>query len=114
MRRLLWTFLTAAMLASGVVLAACGDDTTNIGSSSGTTPDSGLPTGTSSSGGTSGNPTTPDGGGTPDGGDGGCTFAGFVMNLISTQTTSSAVPSTDLGDQCTPSTSQTDFATLFQ
>jgi hypothetical protein len=108
MRRLLWTFLTAGALASGFAVAACGEDD-NAGSS-GSTPDSGSPTGTPDSGFPTGNP---DSGG-PDAGDGGCTFAGFVINLINTQTTPAALPSTDLGHQCAPSTSQTDFASLFQ
>jgi hypothetical protein len=91
-------------MALGTLTAACGDDddvkaTTDGGSSSG-------------------NPVVPDGSvpdPRPDSGppDAGCTFAGYVINLITTSTTASAVPDTTLGDSCTPSTSQDDFKSLF-
>jgi hypothetical protein len=106
MRRLLWTFLTAGAIASGAVVAACGDD------------DNGSAPPSNTDGGRDGSttPTADGGAGTPDTGspDGGaCTFAGYVINLINTQTTASAVPTANLGDTCTPSTSQADFASLF-
>jgi hypothetical protein len=47
--------------------------------------------------------------GPPDGGDGGCNFNDFVINLINTQTTDTAKPSTDLGDNCVDN--QTPFPT---
>lgn len=49
----------------------------------------------------------------PDGGDAGCNFTQFVTDLVNTQTTPTAKPSNDLGDNCTDN--QTPFpATFFQ
>jgi hypothetical protein len=42
-----------------------------------------------------------------------CTFAGYVLDLVKTKTTASALPDTTLGETCTPSTSQDDFKSLF-
>lgn len=113
MRKTLWPLLFgASLIVSSFAVVACGDDDTGSstsssgGTSSGTSgnPEGGTSgsSGSSGSSGTSGNP------------DGGCTFAGFVTNLITTQTTATAVPSTDLGEKCTDSTSQDDFKSLFQ
>ncbi len=90
----LWILLSVAAVTTSAFAVACGDDSSSNNN----------PNGTADSG--------------PDGnlantGDAGCTFAGFVTNLIGTQTTASAIPSTDLGDGCTPSTSQDDFKSLF-
>ena len=51
----------------------------------------------------------------PDGGDGGgpCNFATFVKGLIATDTTGSALPSTDLGQSCTDNNDQAEFKSLF-
>jgi hypothetical protein len=102
MKRWIWISLTLPALACTVV--ACGDD--DNGGGPGKT-DGGT------DGQTPGNDGGPPGDGGRDGGPNQCTFAGYVINLINTQTTPSAVPTTDLGDQCTPSTSQADFQTLF-
>jgi hypothetical protein len=48
-----------------------------------------------------------------DGGDAGCTFAGFVLDLIKNDTTATATPSTNLGQSCTDDQKQSDFASLF-
>jgi len=99
----LWT-MAFAITAGAALVVACGDDD-NAGSSGGVDAGPGVDSGPKD-GGSSGN---------VDSGDAGtqCTFAGFVINLISTQSTPSAQPSTDLGDNCTPSTSQDDFKSLF-
>jgi hypothetical protein len=96
-----------AITAGAALVVACGDDDSGASSSSGGV-DSGPGVDGSKvdSGSSSGN---------VDSGDAGtqCTFAGFVINLINTDTTASAQPSTDLGDNCTPSTDQADFQSLF-
>jgi hypothetical protein len=58
---------------------------------------------------------SPDGGPgpNPDGGDAGCTFAGYVIDLVTTQTTSSSQPDPSLGQQCAETTTQAAFAPLF-
>jgi hypothetical protein len=99
LRRWLWTSIATCALASSMLVIACGDD-----DAAPATPKDGGD--------------TPEGSGDIDGakadsGDAGCTFAGYVTNLITTQTTSTALPATNLGESCTPSTSQDDFKPLF-
>lgn len=88
----------------GVLTTGCGDDDGGVIPRDGSTipdvitppgPDTGIP------------PT--------DGGDGGgpCDFAVFVTNLITTQTTATSVPSTNLGEACTDKQDPTQFAPLF-
>jgi hypothetical protein len=48
-----------------------------------------------------------------DAGDAGCNFATFVIGLIDNDTTMSATPSTDLGQNCVDDQNQADFVTLF-
>jgi len=100
-----WLLFSAITVSAAVLAVACGDDDTGGGGIT-PTPDSGT------SGNTSGGI---DSGGTDGGGtDGGCTFAGFVTDLIKTKTNATATPSTDLGEACTPSTSQADFDPVFK
>jgi hypothetical protein len=53
------------------------------------------------------------GGGGGDGGDGGCNFATFVKGLVAADTTMHAIPSTDLGQECTDDQNQAEFQSLF-
>jgi hypothetical protein len=48
-----------------------------------------------------------------DAGDGGCNFATFVIGLVTTDTTMTALPSTSLGQGCTDDQNQADFQPLF-
>jgi hypothetical protein len=50
---------------------------------------------------------------TMDGGDAKCNFATFVLNLIKNDTTATATPSTNLGQNCTDDMEQIEFASLF-
>ena len=97
----------AAVLAAtsaGVLALGCGDDDNGTGPQT----DSGPPTPPPVN--PPVNPPPPPG--PPDGGDGGCNFNDFVINLINTQTTDTATPSTDLGDNCVDN--QTPFpSTIF-
>lgn len=104
MRKSVWLFMTAITLSTGILAVACGDDDDNP---AGPGVDGGRDTGPNNL------PDTGPPGPGPDGGDGGCTFAGFVINLVNTQTSATALPSADLGDRCTPSNSQDDFKSLF-
>lgn len=88
--------LAATGLLFGALTVACSDD--DSANNPGTTP------GTGNDGGTV-DATT--------GGDAGCTFAGYVIGLIDSQTNATAAPASDLGDSCTPSASQADFKSLF-
>jgi hypothetical protein len=45
--------------------------------------------------------------------DGPCNFATFVLGLIANDTTSSALPSTNLGQTCTDDQKQSEFSSLF-
>jgi hypothetical protein len=53
--------------------------------------------------------------GTVDGGDGStvCNFATYVSGLITTGTSDTTAPTTDLGDNCTDNQSQAEFGSLF-
>ena len=106
MRRTLWCLIAASALAFGSLSVACSDDPSGSpGSSSGSTSDSGPGPGPGPG---------PDGGPNPtDGGDAGCTFASYVIGLVSTQTTSSAQPDPSLGQQCSETTAQSELAPLF-
>ena len=112
MRKTLWPlFFGTSLILASFTIVACGDDDTNPatpGSSSGTSGTSGGTSG-NTSGGTSGNTS-----GGVDGGDAGCTFPGFVIGLINTQTRNDNNPSTDLGEACKDTQDQADFASLFQ
>ena len=65
----------------------------------------------------------PDAGGRGDGGDAGsagdgsvdagCNFATFVKGLVAADTTMTALPSTDLGQECTDNQNQAEFQSLF-
>ena len=111
MRKSVWLFLTAITVATVSLAVACGDDddsppTPGVDAGKDVTvtppPDTGPPK------------PLPDTGPPPDSGvDAGCTFAGFVIKLVNTQTTQSAIPSADLGDSCKPATSQDEFKSLF-
>lgn len=111
MRKTLWPlFFGSSLILASFAVVACGDDDTNPagpGSSSGSSGStSGSTSGnTSSSGSTSGG---------TDGGDAGCQFPAFVINMINTQTRNDNTPSTDLGEACTDTQNQADFASLFQ
>jgi hypothetical protein len=103
MRLLKTTFLATGLgFALVVGISACGDD-----DSAG--PGGKLDSGTESS-------TNPpiDGSITdPDGNPPGCEFNAFVTGLINNSTNATALPSTDLGENCVDN--QTPFpATLFQ
>ena len=54
-----------------------------------------------------------DGAGGDTGVDGGCTFASYVIGLVSTQTNATALPDTTLGAGCAESTDQAEFKSLF-
>jgi hypothetical protein len=50
-----------------------------------------------------------------DASDGGpCDFATFVLNLVDADTTMTALPSTDLGQNCVDQQNQAQFSVLFQ
>lgn len=98
MHKKLWTILLASSVALAGLAVACGDDDNASSSSSG---------GVNDGGSNDGNPANNDSGNP----DGGCTFAGFVKGLLAQP--SNSAPSTDLGDQCTPSTSTDDFQSVF-
>jgi hypothetical protein len=50
-----------------------------------------------------------------DASDGGpCDFATFVLNLVDNDTTMTALPSTDLGQNCVDQQNQAQFSVLFQ
>ncbi|HEX4446311.1 MAG TPA: hypothetical protein VH044_06240 [Polyangiaceae bacterium] len=114
--RIILSGLLAIGLAGAMVACGSGDDnnssppgTTPDASSDGTTPtpgiDSGTPPGTDGS--------TPPG---TDGGDSGigpCNFATFVKGLVASDTTMTALPSTDLGQNCTDNQNQAEFQPLF-
>lgn len=87
----LWLFLSIAATATALMAVACGDDDDN---NNNPTIDAGRADGSNN-------------------GDAGCTFAGYVIDLVNTQTTASAIPTADLGDSCTPATSQDEFKSLF-
>lgn len=80
--RKLTVVLAAFALAAGALQVGCGDDDDNHNQ-----PEPGAETG------------APETGPGPDAGP--CKFNDFVTNLINTQTTATAVPSTDLGETCT-------------
>ncbi len=101
MRKTLWAVLTLVTVATASLAVACGDDDDNV------TPK------TDAGNEATVTPPGPPGPGPDGGGDAGCTFAGYVIGLINTQTTPMAQPTMDLGDKCTPSTSQDDFKPLF-
>ena len=108
MRRTLWCLIAASALAFGSLSVACSDDPSGSpGSSSGSTSDSGPGPGPGPGPGTDGGPNP------TDGGDAGCTFASYVIGLVSTQTTSSAQPDPSLGQQCSETTAQSELAPLF-
>lgn len=98
-----WTKLIGSfILAATATLAGCdGDDSVDdkdggaSSSSSSGAPDAKVSTDASD-----------DGGGT-------CDFAGFVTNLITTQTNATSVPSTNLGESCTDKRDPAQFAALF-
>jgi hypothetical protein len=113
MRKLLIGLLAPAL--AGTIFIACGGDDSN-----------GAGPGSANDGGSSGDVGTPpegDGGSTPpvdgsknpapDAGDGGCNFATFVRGLITTDTSMTALPSTDLGQSCTDNQDQAEFQSLF-
>ena len=105
MRRTYWTlFLATTIAAAGVLTAACGDDDTGAGGTDSgleTTPPTPPPP----------NPPPPPPG--PDGGDAGCTFATYVIGLITNSTTASAKPDPSLGAGCKDTTTQAEFKPLF-
>jgi hypothetical protein len=111
MRKLLIGLLAPAL--AGSMFIACGGDDSN-----------GAGPGTGDDGGSSDVATPPEGDGStapvdgsknpaPDAGDGGCNFATFVRGLITTDTSMTALPSTDLGQSCTDNQDQTEFQSLF-
>jgi hypothetical protein len=112
--RIILSGLLAIGLAGAMVACGGGDDNNSSvpgmpdasSNSDGTTPtpgtDSGTPPGIDSG--------TPPG---TDGGDGGCNFATFVKGLVATDTTMTALPSTDLGQNCTDNQNQAEFQPLF-
>ena len=62
-----------------------------------------------------GNITVSDGSDASDASDGGpCDFATFVLNLVDADTTMTALPSTDLGQNCVDQQNQAQFSVLFQ
>ena len=97
--------LTTTVIACAGMTAACGDDT-------GVNPqqDAGHPADGGGGGGSDGG----GGGGSDGGGEGGaCTFATYVVGLVTTSTSASAKPDTTLGAGCADTTSQTEFQSLF-
>ena len=48
-----------------------------------------------------------------DSGDGACNFAAFVTDLINNHTTSTDLPSTNLGQNCVDNQNQAEFKPLF-
>jgi hypothetical protein len=130
--RLHWTGL-AIGLAAGVLVACGGDDTVNpppgpdaSANDSGTPRNDGSTPGVDASheagapldGGDGGR--VGDGGGDAgeggdagDAGEGGCNFATFVKGLVAADTTMHALPSTDLGQECTDDQNQAEFQSLF-
>jgi hypothetical protein len=115
-------YLITALAFAGVVATGCS-------SSNGTSPDSGPDGQTSpdakADGKTGGKDSGKDGPtgkdtGTdvtmtsPDGtADGPCNFATFVIGLITTDTTATALPSANLGQACTDDMNQAEFTSLF-
>lgn len=98
--------LAGALALATVVACSDGDpDATDV-------PDGGASSSSSSSsGGVDGG--TTDGAVPPDGSTSGCTFASYVIGLVTSSTTATAVPDTTLGAGCTDSTSQDEFKSLF-
>lgn len=93
--------LGGCLVASTAMMAGCdGDDAVDNPKDGG-----------NSSGGNDGSVVVPDGG-NPDGSTT-CNFAGFVTNLIKTQTTATSTPSTDLGQSCIDNKDPKEFAPLF-
>jgi hypothetical protein len=93
-----------------ILLAACIATAGAVGcSSSNNNPDGGLPDAASDAASDVNN--TNDG--SSDAGDGSCNFAAFVIGLIDADTTMSATPSVDLGQNCVDDHNQADFAQLF-
>ncbi len=97
MMRRTWALLMATTIACAGMTAACGDDDDNAAR-----PDAGPGPGGDSGGG--------DGGG----GEGGaCTFASYVIGLVTTSTNATATPDPSLGAACKETTSQAEFKPLF-
>jgi hypothetical protein len=94
--------MAAITMSTAALAVACGDDDSSSSSSSGGV-DAGKDTGPV---------ITPDTGPGPDAGTN-CTFASFVINLVNTQSNNTALPSADLGEKCTETTSQDEFKPLF-
>jgi hypothetical protein len=96
MRTKLALLLSACIAAAGA--AACNGDNSN--------PDAGdaavVPD-------TGGQGVVTDGGG----GDGACNFATFVIGLIQNDTNGTALPSTDLGQNCVDDHDAAEFQSLF-
>lgn len=116
MNKIWRTQLVVAGLAA--MLEACSGD--NSSSSPGTDASSdavtpGADVSTPDSGGPDGGGTTPDASdaSSADAADGGCNFATFVIGLVTTDTTMTALPSTSLGQGCTDDQNQADFQSLF-
>ena len=104
MRTTFMCMIAAGAIAFGALSVACGDDDSSP---------AGPPDGGAVPGPGPGPGPNPDAGPTPDSGDAGCTFAGYVINLVNTQTTSSSQPDPSLGQQCTDTTDQAAFQPLF-
>ena len=107
MHRKLFGMIAVASMALAVLTAACSSDDSNPANPE-------ADGGGSSSGGSSSGQTSSSGGSSSGGmGDAGCTFAGYVIDQIQNHTNATGQPDTTLGEQCTPSTSQADFMSLF-
>ncbi len=97
--------LPCLALAGALLLVACGDDDGGA-----MDPPDGGASSSSSSGGVDGS--APDGA-SPDGAVPGCTFATYVIGLVTASTNATAQPDTTLGASCADSTSQDEFKSLF-
>ena len=99
MKQFKWALLLATTIACGGLAVACGDDD----QASPANIDGGGPETGSTEGGNN------EGGGK----DAGCTFATYVIGLVTTSTTDTAKPDPSLGAGCADTTSQAEFKPLF-
>lgn len=97
-----------AVALAGAMLVACGNGDDNSGATpnkdAGEAPDTSMPVVNDAR--------AP----VPDAGDGSttaCNFATFVKGLVASNTTMTALPSTDLGQTCTDDRDQAEFQSLF-
>ncbi len=102
MMRKSWAFVMVTTIACAGMTVACGNDDSGDSARQDAGPGPGVDSG---GGGGDG------GGGGPDGGA--CTFASYVIGLVTTSTNATAKPDPSLGAACKETTSQAEFKSLF-